>query len=227
MPHAGESCGSDSPASTTPHRNYRLAAEPPRRPARLNTTKGRSKRRPQPAERAMLDAFDRRLVYHKASDRLSISGTLTEAVTAVLRTHLACADRHNSGGGTRTHNFEVNSFALCQLSYPGPYLCYPGRSFALSSASSGMDIVPSSTSAWQLEHRSTHFCASTRRLSRTIATPGNSRAHRARNRPLRGERSASSQSRTPPAWPLPPGRICVFHDHCASSARSERAGAAP
>jgi hypothetical protein len=50
-----------------------------------------------------------------------------------------------SGGGTRTHNFEVNSFALCQLSYPGPSLCYPGG--CLASASAGTNTIPSSTSA--------------------------------------------------------------------------------
>src|SRR5438309_4480611 len=76
----------------------------------------------------------------------------------------------SSGGGTRTHNLDVNSVALCQLSYPGPPTnCYPGG--YLASTSIGMDATPSSTSAWQLEHRSTHFSASVRRVSSASATP--------------------------------------------------------
>jgi hypothetical protein len=39
-------------------------------------------------KRALFDAFDLRVVYDKASDRLSISATLTEAVAAMLRTGL-------------------------------------------------------------------------------------------------------------------------------------------
>jgi hypothetical protein len=40
------------------------------------------------AKRALFDAFDLRVVYDKASDRLSISATLTEAVATMLRTGL-------------------------------------------------------------------------------------------------------------------------------------------
>ena len=36
-------------------------------------------------KRALFDAFDLRVVYDKASDRLSISATLTEAVAKMLR----------------------------------------------------------------------------------------------------------------------------------------------
>jgi hypothetical protein len=39
-------------------------------------------------KRALFDAFDLRVVYDKASDRLSISATLTEAVAAMLRNGL-------------------------------------------------------------------------------------------------------------------------------------------
>ena len=39
-------------------------------------------------KRALFDAFDLRIVYDKASDRLSISATLTEAVATILRTGL-------------------------------------------------------------------------------------------------------------------------------------------
>ena len=39
-------------------------------------------------KRALFDAFDLRVVYDKASDRLSISVTLTEAVATMLRTGL-------------------------------------------------------------------------------------------------------------------------------------------
>ena len=39
-------------------------------------------------KRALFDAFDPRVVYDKASDRLSISATLTEAVATMLRTGL-------------------------------------------------------------------------------------------------------------------------------------------
>jgi hypothetical protein len=39
-------------------------------------------------KRALFDAFNLRVVYDKASDRLSISATLTEAVAAMLRTGL-------------------------------------------------------------------------------------------------------------------------------------------
>jgi hypothetical protein len=36
-------------------------------------------------KRALFDAFDLRVVYDKASDRLSISAALTKAVAAMLR----------------------------------------------------------------------------------------------------------------------------------------------
>lgn len=36
-------------------------------------------------KRALSDAFDLRVVYDKMADRLSISATLTEAVTSMLR----------------------------------------------------------------------------------------------------------------------------------------------
>jgi hypothetical protein len=39
-------------------------------------------------KRALFDAFDLRVVYDKASDRLSISATLTDAVAAMLRSGL-------------------------------------------------------------------------------------------------------------------------------------------
>ena len=38
-----------------------------------------------PSKRALFDAFDLRVVYAKASDRLSINATLTDAVAKVLR----------------------------------------------------------------------------------------------------------------------------------------------
>src|SRR5207248_5837611 len=38
--------------------------------------------------------------------------------------HLSLASS-SSGGGTRTHNFGVNSAALCQLSYPGSSVVLP------------------------------------------------------------------------------------------------------
>jgi hypothetical protein len=41
--------------------------------------------------RALFDAFDLRVVYDKASDQLSISATLTEAVASMLSTD----PRHN------------------------------------------------------------------------------------------------------------------------------------
>ena len=39
-------------------------------------------------KRALFDAFDLRITYDKANDRLSISATLTEAVATMLRTGL-------------------------------------------------------------------------------------------------------------------------------------------
>jgi hypothetical protein len=46
-------------------------------------------------KRALFDAFNLRVGYYKASDRLSISATLTEAVAAMLRTSLepACGEK--------------------------------------------------------------------------------------------------------------------------------------
>jgi hypothetical protein len=78
--------------------------------------------------------------------------------------------KKHSGGGTRTHNQSVNGRLLCQLSYPGSSRATPDG-VILSSTLVGMEVIPSSTSAWQLEHRSTHFCASTRSFSRAMATP--------------------------------------------------------
>jgi hypothetical protein len=51
---------------------------------------------------ALFDAFDLRVGYYKASDRLSISATLTEAVAAMLRTSLepACGEKLR---GTDSH----------------------------------------------------------------------------------------------------------------------------
>ena len=69
--------------------------------------------------------------------------------------------RFSSGGGTRTHNLDVNSVALCQLSYPGMGCC----------ATPDVERSPLSTSAWQLEHNSTHLRASSRMRSRLRATP--------------------------------------------------------
>src|SRR5438309_10012192 len=39
----------------------------------------------------------------------------------------AAVGETSSGGGTRTHNFGVNSAALCQLSYPGSSAVLPRR----------------------------------------------------------------------------------------------------
>ena len=63
----------------------------------------------------------------------------------------------SSGGGTRTHNRDLNRVPLRQLSYPGmPIWCtsypYGYRSLA----------IPASTSAWQLEQSRTHLAASAR-----------------------------------------------------------------
>ena len=40
-------------------------------------------------------------------------------------------------------------------------MCHPGGRHSVQRVGRN-DVMPSSTSAWQLEHRSTHFCASTR-----------------------------------------------------------------
>ena len=64
-------------------------------------------------KRALFDAFDLRVVYDKASDRLSISVTLTEpSLPCSTTAYSRCPQRH-SGGGTRTHNQSVNSRLLC------------------------------------------------------------------------------------------------------------------
>lgn len=53
-------------------------------------------------KRALFDAFDLRVPYDKASDRLSISATLTEAVAAMLRTGLEPLSSTSLRGPART-----------------------------------------------------------------------------------------------------------------------------
>jgi hypothetical protein len=69
-------------------------------------------------KRALFDAFDLRVVYDKASDRLSISATLTEAVAAMLRTGqeplcnrlLRGTDSHHRT--TITHDYPLDRIKL-------------------------------------------------------------------------------------------------------------------
>jgi len=73
------------------------------------------------SKRTLFEAFDLRIIYDKASDRLSISATLTRAVPAMLRCGLEPLrlSKDHSGGGARTHNLSINSRALGQSSCPG------------------------------------------------------------------------------------------------------------
>jgi hypothetical protein len=71
----------------------KLGLEPERQdPAamldKLPDLTGRLRDADDATKRALFDAFDLRVVYDKASDRLSISATLTEAVATMLRTGL-------------------------------------------------------------------------------------------------------------------------------------------
>ena len=66
-------------------------------------------------KRALFDAFDLRVDYYKDGDRLSISAKLTESS---LPCSAHCADCHNSGGGTRTHNLSINSRAHLPVELP-------------------------------------------------------------------------------------------------------------
>ena len=69
-------------------------------------------------KRALFDAFDLRITYDKANDRLSISATLTEAVAAMLRnglqplssTSLRGTDSHNCT--TVTHAYPLSKSRL-------------------------------------------------------------------------------------------------------------------
>jgi hypothetical protein len=70
-------------------------------------------------KRALFDAFDLRVVYDKASDQLSISATLTEAVAAMLRNGLEplCnrllrgTDSHIRT--TLSHTYRLSELAAC------------------------------------------------------------------------------------------------------------------
>jgi hypothetical protein len=44
-----------------------------------------------------------------------------------MHAHHQARLRMSSGGGTRTHNLDVNSVALCQLSYPGSHIGLPRK----------------------------------------------------------------------------------------------------
>ena len=63
----------------------------------------------------------------------------------------------------------VNSRLLCQLSYPGSRML--PRKGSLQHTRPESHAIPSSTSAWQLEHRSTHFAPRSRSFSSAMATP--------------------------------------------------------
>ena len=81
------------------------------------------------------------------------------AAAALVRASWRPGAARSSGGGTRTHNLSVNSRAALPLSYPGSG--YPGSSAGSPHSRRARPCIetraPASTSAWQLEHRSTHL----------------------------------------------------------------------
>ena len=127
-------------------------------------------------KRALFDAFDLRVVYDKASDRLSISATLTEAVAAMPRTGIEprLLRVFTPGVGLEPTTSRLTAERVCQLSYPGS--CYPewdpGKRPSLYAGCRRRRKRPSQPRPrrgnWP---RRAHFAASARALSSERANP--------------------------------------------------------
>jgi hypothetical protein len=67
-------------------------------------------------KRALFDAFDPRLVYDKTGDHLSVSGTLTGAFTAALRSFVRIVTTPGVGLEPTTSRLTVER--ICQIELP-------------------------------------------------------------------------------------------------------------
>ncbi len=120
-------------------------------------------------KRALFDAFDLRVVYDKASDRLSISGHADRSRSRhAPHRPRAVVTAGTPGVGLEPTTSRLTVERICQIELPRTELPRKGsRRLAVYVS----DRAPAPTSAWQLAQSSTHLRASARAFSSDLATP--------------------------------------------------------